>query len=597
MNRIQVLPEILANKIAAGEIVERPASVVKELIENSLDAGSSSISIDIQSGGKRLILVRDDGFGMSQDDAIMAFEHHATSKIKTVEDLGSIASLGFRGEALPSIASVSRLTLKTRSEDFSNSSGTVLEIQGGILRSVKPTPWDKGTEIAVRDLFFNVPARRKFLKTNDTENGHIARHVTHYALVHPEIRFTLKSGDRVLLDTIPVQSLKERVYQVFGESFLENLTEFQGSSGEVTVHGFSSKPHEQRTNAYSQYFYVNQRMVRDKVLTGAVRQAYRRCMPASVYPVVILFLELPFDQVDVNAHPAKTEIRFHNQKTVFNLVKNTLERAIASDAHIPEFDMKLQPSYPFKSIPAGGAYDPDGLSEANSIKEAEIYRNPSYTRQNSLQYPLPDDGKIVSSQESSRQSHHAPNGKLPDVNVQTGRLFQGDSVRIMGQFRDSYIIAADSGGLLIIDQHVAHERILYEGFSASLTNHSVKTQGLLTPISFDLPPHQAALLEKVTPELISSGFEIEHFGGTSILVRSVPAITGESDCRELLKEILENLETEDRGLDLERIRDRIAVKTACHAAIKVNMPLSVEKMQWLVEMLSRTGIPTNCPHG
>jgi len=594
MNKIRVLPEILANKIAAGEIVERPASVVKELMENSLDAGSRTIHVEIQSGGKRLIRVRDDGTGMSQDDAILAFEHHATSKLQAVEDLSSIATLGFRGEALPSISSVSRLTLKSRPGGSDSASGTELEMYGGVLRSVKPVSWDTGTEVTVRDLFYNMPARRKFLKTNETETAHIARHVTHYALVHPEIRFTLLSGERVLLDTVAVGTVRERIYQLFGDHFLDNMVEFKEAAGSVRVHGFSSRPHEQRTNASSQYFYVNGRMVRDKVITGAIRQAYRRCMPASAYPVVILFLELPFNQVDVNAHPAKTEIRFHNQKTVFNLVKETIERAVSLDVAIPEFGpggvYSHDPDLPGVSernpvIPYGGQGNPGGNFE-------HPQQNPSYVRQDAFRYPryTKENGDVF-----------GKNGQILQDSVQGPEGgtdgFRPETIRILGQYRDSYIIASDGEGLLIIDQHVAHERILYEELSESMNRRKVETQGLLNPISVELAPHQAALIEKVLPELLSSGYRVEPFGGTSILVRSVPAILGEQDCRELLKEILENLETSERELDLDKVRDRIAVKTACHAAVKVNMPLSMEKMQWLVDRLLQSRVPVSCPHG
>ena len=293
MSKIRVLPEILANKIAAGEIVERPASVVKELVENSIDAGAHSISVSLLSGGKRLILVRDDGEGMVQDDAILAFEHHATSKIQTVEDLTTITTLGFRGEALPSIASISRLSLKTRHPADTAAAGTEVEIQGGTMKSVKAVSWDKGTEVTARDLFFNVPARRKFLRSHETELGHITRLVTHYALAHPAIRFSLESEGRALFDVVPVATVRDRIYQLFGEDFLENLVELTGQSGSIEVRGFSSRPHEQRTNPYSQFFYVNRRMVRDKVITSAVRQAYRNAMPASAYPVTIVFVELP----------------------------------------------------------------------------------------------------------------------------------------------------------------------------------------------------------------------------------------------------------------------------------------------------------------
>jgi DNA mismatch repair protein MutL len=599
MNKIRVLPEILANKIAAGEIVERPASVVKELMENSIDAGSSSIHVAIQSGGKRLIRVSDDGMGMTQDDAILAFEHHATSKLQTAEDLSAIATLGFRGEALPSIASVSRLTLRTRPDDSDAVSGTELEIHGGILRSVKPISWDKGTEMEVRDLFFNVPARRKFLKTNDTESGHIARHVTHYALAHPEMRFTLQSGDRVLLDTVAVSTVRERIYQVFGDGFLDNMVELSGSDGPVRIHGFSSRPHEQRTNAYSQHFYVNGRMVRDKVITGAVRQAYRRSMPAAAFPVVILFLELPFDQVDVNAHPAKTEIRFHNQRSVFNLVQNSIERALSRDVAIPEFEPRGIPPYTSDLTATGmqSVHDSREIIEMKGLDSAPVSGNFSDALQPSLQYPFQE---IANKFQATREDHatlRVQPDMLLDSKGESGGLFHTESIRILGQFRDSYIIAGDRQGLLIIDQHVAHERILYEKLANSMRDRNVEIQGLLTPFSIDLLPHQIALIEKVMPELNRSGFQVEPFGGASILVRSVPAIAGEADCRELLKEILENLEQEDRGLDIERIRDRIAVGAACRAAVKINMPLSMEKMQWLIDQLAHTRIPTSCPHG
>src|SRR5512136_1090386 len=337
MNKIRVLPEILANKIAAGEIVERPASVVKELLENSLDARANSIHTEIEAGGKKLILVRDDGEGMSQDDAILAFEHHATSKLQTADDLSAIATLGFRGEALPSIASVSRLTLRTRSRDPESVSGTEVEIQGGVMRSVKPAPWDKGTEVTVRDLFFNIPARRKFLRSHDTELGHIARLVTHYALAHPEIRFTLESEGRRLIDVVAVLSVRERAYQLFGDGFLKNLVEIRGRAAEVVVHGFASQPHEQRTNPYSQFFFVNQRMVRDKVMTSAVRQAYLNTMPASAYPIILLFVELPYDQIDVNVHPAKTEVRFREQSLIHDLIRDSIQRALVGVRTIPAF--------------------------------------------------------------------------------------------------------------------------------------------------------------------------------------------------------------------------------------------------------------------
>jgi DNA mismatch repair protein MutL len=599
MNKIQVLPEILANKIAAGEIVERPASAVKELLENSIDAKCHAVTIAIHSGGKRSILVRDDGEGMSQDDAILAFEHHATSKLQSAEDLNAIATLGFRGEALPSIASVSRLTLRTRPADPASLSGTEVEIQGGIMRSVKPVSWDKGTEIAVRDLFFNVPARKKFLRSNDTELGHITRLVTHYALVHPEIRFTLESEGRALIDAVAVAEVKERIYQIFGDDFLNNLVEFSGQAGSIVVRGFNSRPHEQRTNPYSQFLYVNRRMIRDKVIMSAIRKAYHNCIPASAYPVVILFLELPFDEVDVNAHPAKTEIRFRDQNAVHNLVFDSIQRALIEKASIQAFTHRSAvDTISEDASPATAPVSP--VAEPNWERAAFDFTPPSASPnpfQRALNYPfreIPAD--FLRPQESHRLLRVLPE-MLYGSPRESKNPFQAGSVRILGQLQDSYIIACDSQGLLIIDQHVAHERILYENLAAAMLGSHVETQGLLVPLSLELPPHQIALLEKMMPELNRNGFQVERFGGASILIRSAPAAAGDSDCRKLLSEILEGLETEERTLDLERIRDRIAVSTACRAAVKVNMPLTVEKMQWLLDQLALTRIPTNCPHG
>lgn len=596
MNKIRVLPEIVANKIAAGEIVERPASVVKELLENSIDARCRSVHVSIVSGGKRLIQVRDDGEGMTQDDAILAFEHHATSKLQTADDLAAIATLGFRGEALPSIASISRLTLRTRMRGTEALPGTEIEIHGGVMRSVKPASWDEGTEISVRDLFYNVPARRKFLRSHDTELGHIARLVTHYALAHPEIRFTLESEGRTLIDAVAVTELRDRIYQIYGEGFLDNLVELSGQSGAVRVHGFSSRPHEQRTNAYSQFFYVNRRMVRDKVITSAVRQAYRNCMPSSAYPVVILFIELPFEEVDVNAHPAKTEIRFRDQSTVHRLILETIERALVQTPSIPVYEHRSAPA-PFPSSSqepaATPGWTPAQRAETFDFTPPAFAANPF---QRALNYPFRE---VPASTAAPVDHVHLPirPEMLVGAPLESTRPFQSGSVRILGQLRDSYIIGCDSQGLLIIDQHVAHERILYEKMAAAVQSSSVETQGLLVPLSLELPPHQVALLQRMIPELNRNGFVVERFGGASVLIRSVPAIAGDADSRKLVAEILDGLEAEERTLDVERIRDRICVRTACRAAVKVNMPLTLEKMQWLLDELALTRIPTNCPHG
>ncbi len=598
MSKIRVLPEILANKIAAGEIVERPASVVKELLENSIDAGARAVHLAVVSGGKRSITVRDDGEGMSQDDAILAFEHHATSKIQTADDLAAISTLGFRGEALPSIASISRLTLRTRAAGAPDGTGgTELEIQGGTLRSVKPISWDKGTEITVRDLFHNVPARRKFLRSNDTELGHITRLVTHYALAHPEMRVTLESEGRSLVDVVPVPTLRERIYQLFGERFLENLVEVSGAAGDVTLNGFASRPHEQRTNPYSQFFYVNRRMVRDKVINSAVRQAYRNAIPASAYPVVVLFVQLPCTEVDVNAHPAKIEIRFRDQSTVHDLIRDGIQRSLVTSKSIPAYDHRepftaAADSTPGWSAAAFAAQEP-AAGDRFDFTPPQAAVDPF---QRAFNYPF----REVIAPERAGENHTLMKIR-PDLLMGSPAAgqepFRIDGIRILGQIHESYIIACDSHGLLIIDQHVAHERVLYERLAQDMQRESVEHQGLLVPITAELAPHQAALFRRVLPELNRNGFQVEAFGGRGIIIRSVPALARETDCAILLSEILDGLEAEERVLDVHRIRDRMAVSMACRAAVKVNMPLSMEKMQWLLDELSRTQIPTNCPHG
>jgi DNA mismatch repair protein MutL len=601
VSKIRVLPEILANKIAAGEIVERPASVVKELLENSLDAGTGAFYIGIEAGGKKRIVVRDDGEGMTQDDAILAFEHHATSKLQTADDLGSIATLGFRGEALPSIASISRLTLRTRHRSESQETpGTEVEIHGGTMRSVKSIAWDKGTEISVRDLFYNMPARRKFLRAHDTELGHITRLVTHYSLAHPELRCTLESEERRLIDVVPVPSVRERAYQLFGDPFLKNLVEIDGQAGDIRIHGFVSQPHEQRTNPYSQFFFVNRRMVRDKVMTSAIRQAYMNTMPASAYPVILLFVELPYDQIDVNVHPAKTEVRFRDQGTVHDLIRESIQRALVGAKSIPQYQHTGTPNWPQGSTPSGD-WNPAEANFGNVPATPFDFTPPSGAPdpfQRAFHYPLRE---VPQTPTIGLADHHTLRMR-PELLIgapldSSPETFRPSGVRILGQIQESYIIACDRDGLLLVDQHVAHERILYEKIALALTQNAIETQGLLVPVTIELAPHQVALLDRALPELNRNGFQVERFGGSTVLVRSVPAVARDLDCRMLLSEILEGMELEERTLDVGRIRDRIAVSMACRAAIKVHMPLTMEKMQWLLDELGQTRIPTNCPHG
>jgi DNA mismatch repair protein MutL len=586
MTRIRVLPEVLANKIAAGEIVERPASVVKELVENSLDAGAGALDIAFETGGKRLVRVRDDGEGMTQDDAILAFEHHATSKIRSADDLAAIATLGFRGEALPSIAAVSRLTLRTRAAMAPASAseaipGTEVEFQGGALRSVKAVAWDRGTEVSVRDLFFNLPARRKFLRSRETEASHITRLVTHYALASPALRVKLASEGRPVLDLPPAAGLRDRVHQLFGEGFLENLVPIEGRLGDLAVAGFTSLAREQRTNTHYQFFYVNGRVVRDKVLTGAVRHAYRHTIPGSAHPVVLLFLTLPFDQVDVNAHPAKVEVRFRDQATVYELVRQTLVRALGSSVAVPAYEHRRPAPFEFRPSAA----------ETGEALRAQAPAAGADALQRAFDYPGPPPAPDATCREEL-----APAGGVAESAPEAG-VFAPGGVRVLGQIHESYIIAADRRGLLIVDQHVAHERVLYEANARAMRERGVESQGLVVPLTVDLAPHQEMIFERAAGELERNGFAVEHFGGSTLVIRAVPALARDADARKLIVELIDGLGREERSLDLDRIGDRLAVDLACRAAIKVNTPLAPEKMQWLLDALSRTRVPTHCPHG
>src|SRR5271169_2354767 len=380
MSRIRILPENVANKIAAGEVVERPASVVKELLENALDAGARSIRIEVESGGKRMIRVIDDGSGMNHDDALLAFERHATSKLRTADDLLSIATLGFRGEALPSIAAISRLLLETRTPE--EEQGTRIEFAGGKLISVKPAGVPSGTSISVADIFYCVPARRKFLKSETTELGHIASLVTHYALAHPETHFELKTPSQLILDCAPVEKLSERVYQLFGRQALDELMEIPPNEGPVRsainepqlepdeeaatlrVSGFASRPEVQRTNRNGIYIFVNRRLVRDRLLLHAIGEAYRNIVPPGVFPVVLLFLDLPYQEVDVNVHPAKIEVRFRHPQFVHDFTRDALRHALSLARPIPGFPAS-RAAASAAPIPLGGNFsNGSGTSDA-----------------------------------------------------------------------------------------------------------------------------------------------------------------------------------------------------------------------------------------
>jgi DNA mismatch repair protein MutL len=658
MGRIHVLSETVANQIAAGEVVERPASVVKEMLENSLDAGATRIKISVEAGGKKLIQITDNGCGMVRDDAMLAFERHATSKIKNTEDLLSIATLGFRGEALPSIASVSRLRLETRAEE--EAAGTVVEINGGRIARVEEAGLPLGTSITVRDLFFNVPARKKFLKAESTELSHIASLVTHYALAHPEKHFELHSATNAMLVAPPVAGYSERVYQVFGKETLDQLIpvaarqalervglpqpppwrrkekekeqedgEVPGNDGEVHsndpgemhLHGFVSKPEIQKLNRNSIFVFVNGRLIRDRLVQHALTEAYRNIIPPTVYPVVLLFLELPAAEVDVNVHPSKTEVRFRQHSVMHDFVRDSVRAALMKARPVPQFVTEMRAHATASASLTPGAMTPgaqewepssgglppsgvqlpeDGLRELDAAGFALQAPIPPPTSQRfQFEGGIAVEANAAISLDRTLAVDSAPDHAVPDhgcappldVNEDEPTLSALSTLKPVGQIRNSFILAVNEDGLWIVDQHVAHERVLFERILKQRAAQKVESQRLLMPIVLELSPAQQAVFTEIADELQHNGFEAEPFGARSVAVKVAPAGVDASAVERMLHELLDQFSREEQSLNLEKIRARIAASIACHAAIKVNMPLEHNKMEWLLAELAKTDHP------
>ena len=639
MGRIRILSDVVANKIAAGEVVERPASVVKEMLENSLDAGATRIRIEVEAGGKKRIQVVDDGCGMVRDDALLAFERHATSKLRDSSDLLSISTLGFRGEALPAIGSVSRLLLETRSSE--EIVGTRVEIAGGRMINVQEVGLPVGTSITVSNLFYNIPARRQFLRTESTELSHITSTVTHYALAYPEKAFSLKTPAGELFNVSPSQSLRERVYELFGEELLGDLIEFGPRQEQIlpraplnddpeladlplsptllTLHGLLSRPQVQKLNRNSIYVFVNRRLVRDRVMLHAIHQAYRNIIPPNTFPVAMLFLDMPYEEVDVNVHPSKTEVRFRHQSILHDLVRDTLREALTANK-------------PVSTFPVGATWAPEeleSLAVSDANHEIEISKEqletefipelPSPLRQPlagdfSLSQPavqpsvptqqrLPQDqplrigmdvkgsldpcGYAPVSDSTTRQSERAVSSPAEEL----------QDLRPLGQISESYVVAASVSGLWLIDQHAAHERVLFEQLLYEREQGKVESQRLLMPLILRLNAAQQSVWTRVAAELTEAGFEAEPFGQGTIAVKAAPAGVKAEDIEKLLNVLMESIEGESQAFSSENVRRKIAASVACHAAIKVNMPLDMLKMEWLLTKLAATRFPMSCPHG
>ncbi|HEY2823787.1 MAG TPA: DNA mismatch repair endonuclease MutL [Candidatus Acidoferrum sp.] len=673
MSRIRILPEAVANRIAAGEVVERPASVVKELLENALDAGANSIRVEVESGGKRMIRVVDDGHGMTHDDALLAFERHATSKLKSADDLMSIATLGFRGEAMPTIAAVSRLLLETR--DAAEPEGVRVEFAAGKLVSVKSAGLPAGTTVSVADLFYSVPARRKFLKSETTELGHIASLVTHYALANPGKQFVLTTPTQQIIDCPPVERLADRIYQLFGKQSLDELVEIPTASAafraaitepelepneesaRISVYGFTSRPEIQRPNRNGIYVFVNRRLVRDRLILHAIHEAYRNILPGNVFPATLLFLEMPYDEVDVNVHPAKIEVRFRRSQFVHDFTRDSIRQVLMNARAVPSFAAAAgagaiaagnspnggfgtnpviaatqtspypdtngnttQPldaaaqnsaaapavSIPNANIPSledvgiGSGVGSDGgfeltgaplrpVAQRFSFESASTFGAALDTAPLATSQPLPSDNAQPNWAANFSSATDAP-GRLPHPD-------EIADLKPLGQVSASFIIAVNGEGLWIVDQHVAHERILFEQHLEARRAGKVESQRMLMPMILELAPRQLVIYEKIADELTANGFEVEPMGPRSVAIQAIPAGVTGNDAEKLLTEILDGIERENAAISIETLQAKIAASTACHAAIKINMPLDQVKMEWLLAALAKTDCPMSCPHG
>ncbi len=638
MSRIRILPESVANKIAAGEVVERPASVVKELLENALDAGAKAVRIEVEQGGKRMIRVTDDGHGMTHDDALLAFERHATSKLKTADDLLSIATLGFRGEALPSIAAVSRLLLETRDE--AEGEGTRVEFAGGKLVGVKPAGLPPGTTVSVADIFYCVPARRKFLKSDTTELGHIASLVTHYALANPGKQFILSTPTQEIINCAPAEKLADRVYQLFGRQALDELVEIPSVSApfraaitepqldpeeeraSLTVTGFTSRPEVQRLNRNGIYIFVNRRLVRDRLILHAIHEAYRNILPPTVFPATLLFLEMPYDEVDVNVHPAKIEVRFRRPQFVHDFTRDTIPQALMSVRPIASFATAAGPAAAPQASGfgngsfSGGVTAPEGSAVPRAVIPpmedfglgAGVGSDGGFDLSNAPLQPgeqrIPFTsgstfGAAVAPAQISAASTWAGNLAVPsaDAPATLPRPEQIADLKPLGQVNSSFIVAVNGEGLWIVDQHVAHERVLFEQHLEARRAGKIEAQRMLMPMVIELSPRQIVTFEKIAEELGANGFEVELMGPKSVAIQAVPAGVAAPDAEKLLREILDGTERENSAISIETLQAKIAASTACHAAIKINMPLEASKMEWLLDALAKTDCPMSCPHG
>jgi len=580
--RVRVLPEIVANQIAAGEVVERPASVVKELVENALDAGASRVTVELEQAGTALIAVVDDGEGMEREDAICAFSRHATSKLSTVDDLDHISTLGFRGEALSSIGAVSETTMVTRRA--ADLAATRIIVRHGVLGEASEIGAPAGTRVEVADLFANTPARRKFLKAPATEVGHVNELITRLALAWPRVAFTLRHGDRTLAEFAAVEDHHERVRQVLRADRAQALLSFTGRSGAGTASGWISSSHLTFPSARQIFTYVNRRFVRDKLVTHALLAGYSTLLMHGRYPAAVVFLDIPFDEVDVNVHPAKSEVRFRRSGAVHDLIVHSVQarlrqqgdaakRATTAPAAAAPEQIALRPFAP--TVPAG----------------ARLALRPAPPRP--FYEPIVDPGVQMTPPAGAAAPRAVPQAAA------TPPAGQGyfSSLRVLGQLFEVYLVAQGQDQMVLIDQHAAHERVMFERLRLAYQTGAVPRQHLLVPATVDLGPREAALLRDQVEHLGGLGFEIEPYGGDSFAVRAVPALLADDDPTSLLRDLAEDLVEVGRSRRLDEAAEAVLSRLACHSAVRVGQNMSADQVKALLAAMDHTDFSGNCPHG
>ncbi len=606
MSKIKILSADVANKIAAGEVVERPASVVKELVENAVDAGSTNIRVEIRAGGKRLIHVSDNGNGMSREGALLALERHATSKVSRIEDLENIQTFGFRGEALASIASVSQFEMLTRTADAIE--GTQVNVDGGVFRSVEECGCSPGTHMSVNNLFYNVPARLKFLKTDTTEMNHITNQVTWTALAYPNIQFSLVHNGRTILDVRSCDSYLARALLLYGREFAENLIEFEEELPDLKLYGLLGKPEFTKPNRDYQLFFLNQRPIRSRIIAAALTEALSQMVVKERHAVALLFLTLEPSRVDVNVHPAKIEVRFRNERTIYSGIVRMIRNAIQKEKYIPKIETPIETT------------DEKGSSSQN------IAGSRPRTREVTRQPNTPAPRAEISDEEPESTGEISPATiqiqpqveGTPDEGTQTQRpasetvvqppqypipegvklkLFDFNAVELKTNLFKTYIVAEAKDKIFFIDQHVAAERVLYERFVNQLKEDGIPVQGLLLPVTLESTQQQLARLKMHVNIFKKLGFDLEEFGGNTILIRAIPSPLPTRIAAQTLTDLLDSLPEEPHhDVALPEAVDKALITLACKSAVKAGDTLDTKEMLNLVQELSEAKLPFNCPH-